>query len=366
MSHQATGHVKPSKLARLIQSIKNSPYPWHYTIRWPLYFHFPSTRNHDRINPLPAENTLSQSIDLPSTRIIFGGDIMLQNGDSIPELCPQLKQLIGSADLFVANCEAPVGAHSCSSQSRYDFLYHMPKEFLEGIIDQLPIDRHQILLSAANNHSGDMGVMAFSESLKLMKSLGVSVLGENAGSNQIHALEINGISLGFCAWTHWQNCPVFDSNDQLLTEQHIIESDIVKTKKDTDVDFLIGMPHWGYEFQHYPDKKTRKQGAYFLENGFDMLMGSHPHVLQPLEYHNNKLCVYSLGNFCGPGKAYPIKIITLLEITIAKGKQNTDIHHYKLHFFFQQNVNDSVRISDLSELDEHIKEQALGRIEELT
>lgn len=323
-----------------------SPYPWHYSLRWPWYFRFPSTVNHTGMGQLPIAQALSG--EGPYCRLVFGGDIMVMQRDAVPLLHENLVRLLRSADLVVMNCEAPVGTHSPSCSARYRFNFHMPQAFLEGVIQQVTSFPTNWILSVANNHAGDRGYAAFLQSLHILQEMRIRTVGRwRAIEDVVRTVEVKGLRLGYAAWTNWLNCAVFQRDDEGVNRtKDIAELDWREEKAKRGLDVLIGLPHWEYEFQHFPSSATRLWAKKLSNRGFDMLIGAHPHTLQPMERFGAALCQYSLGNFCGLGVAWSAKLIPLLEVSLwTEGPKKGRIAAYRLHPFVQRHDHKSKSVS---------------------
>ena len=87
-----------------------------------------------------------------------------------------------------------------------------------------------------------------------------------------------------------------------LIDSSLIKSDVEKAKA-KNIDKLILFIHWGYEYNDFPNTYQKNYNEFFKSLGVDVVVGSHPHVIQPMEYHKDTLTnkefltVYSLGNF---------------------------------------------------------------------
>lgn len=287
---------------------------------------------------------------------------MVLNGDKPPILSPQFIKLVSSSDLFIANLEAPLGTHAPDNTKKYTFKFHMPRAFLDGIQHQLGLPYQKWVLSNANNHSGDAGIAGFDESITLLDQLGVGHLGHRNYTAPWRVIAIKGIKLGLAGWTHWLNRGVFDAHQPVLAHQDILNHGAARASGQIKFDFGIGLPHWGYEFQHFPEKSTLRHARTFLRNGFDLLLGSHPHVLQPYEIIDGKYCFYSLGNFCGLGVAWPVKIITLLELHLEKSGTETTVAYFKHHYFYQLHEAGDIQIVPLEDLPPAMRERAEERL----
>ena len=346
------------------ETFRTSPYPLHYALRWPFYFQRPSVRNHTGLVSRSASlelHPLPDSAGTDRATLLFAGDIMVLNGDAPPHLCDSLRRLIGRADLFVANLEAPLGAHAQRPDILYSFRFHMPFDFLAGIQRQVALPFRQWALTVANNHSGDAGPDGFSQSIDLLDSLQVNHVGWKPGPLR-RTVAVNGLRIGLVNWTHWENLPLqADAAVVPYTTRDLGDRGL----PGKDVDFTIGLPHWEYEFQHFPRRETRRLAHRLLQDELDLIVGSHPHVLQPYEMLGDKLCFYSLGNFCGLGIAWPVKIITLLEAVLFRdgltGK--TRLSRFQYHHFYQYHRDDEIFIVAFDDLPQEIRTRADNRID---
>jgi len=342
-----------------------SPYSLGYTLKWPYYFLRPSVKNHSGIGKIPVEQYLQPEYTGQNVRIIFFGDVMVMHGDTIPKLCPELLKLITDADLVIGNCEAPVGDHGINPGIRYKFDYYMPQAYLAGIIDQLGEKSPPIFLSTANNHSGDRGIGAYLKTPALLSELGVTPLGQwHAHDAPLKVYDFQGTRIGMAAWTHWMNNDVFKQSPGVNRPLQIETAHWHRIRREYDIDLLIGMPHWEYEWQHYPQSKTRDFARILIDSmGFDLVVGSHPHTLFPMEQFRGGLCVYSLGNLVGQGVAWSAKIVSVLEVRVAiQSSSPRPILYYRVHFFYQRQNESGLFIDPLTSLYGTESTQAHNRI----
>ncbi len=343
-----------------------SPYPLSYSFKWPFLFHWPSTKNHTKIGKTPTQMKLQHTKSSDSKKLIFMGDIMVMQGDRIPLLDPELTSLVSSADVVIGNCEAPVGKHPRNPKVHYNFSFHMPFDSLQGILDQFGANRPPILLSTANNHSGDRDIGAYLKTIPNLKELGVTPMGQwKQDEEPLTIIDVNNIRLGISSWTHWMNNDVFKKNPG-VNRWHDIETTCWQdVKKDNNIDLLIAFPHWEYEFQHFPRYESRSIAKQLMNTmDFDLIVGSHPHTLLPMERINKGLCFYSLGNFCGLGVAWPVKLIPILEVHVSRNTK-AEIADYKIHFFYQNHTKDGVEIIPLHAAPTKIRNKLLQRISKI-
>lgn len=326
-----------------------SPYPWHYNLRWPFYYRYPSIKQHIHLSKMPLKINCPRSNDKNFLKLLFCGDIMVMQGDVIPILHDKICQLISSADILIGNCEAPVGYHKRNPNAHYKFNFFMPSEYLAAIIKQTNLPASKWYLSTANNHTGDVNYQATLDNFQILKDMKITPLGRwQSNILPLTIFELKNVRFGIIAWTDWMNCEIFPENDPgAFRRKHIENIDWLSVKKQLYLNRLIAFPHWEYEFQHYPHLSSQFFAKKLLLNqGVDLLVGVHTHTLQPVENFGNKLCFYNLGNFCGLGIAWPVRMVPLLEIYFDLCTGNFSGYH--LHIFAQVNSDNRVDILPLT------------------
>ena len=141
------------------------------------------------------------------------------------------------------------------------------------------------ILSEANNHSQDFGAAGLAQSQAYLQQNGIDYFGTYSNDGKISTIEnINGIKIGFVGYDELSNTGF----DNVIAE--------IKKLKPT-VDHVIVMAHWGIELETASSADQRDKGRQFIDAGADLVLGGHPHVVQPLEIYKGRLIFYSLGNF---------------------------------------------------------------------
>lgn len=146
-------------------------------------------------------------------------------------------------------------------------------------------------VTVANNHIYDYGQQGFNDTIEVLKGAKVDIAGE--GYKIVK--EIKGIKFGFLGYQAW-------SDTKELRDK--IKSDIAELKN-SGCEVVIPYFHWGIEGQYKPYDVQVNIGKYAIDSGADLVLGSHPHVVQTLENYKGKLIVYSFGNFCFGGNNNP-------------------------------------------------------------
>lgn len=230
-------------------------------------------------------------------------------------LFTNISSCLNGGDILLGNLEGPL-SHRCKNEDlRMCGLPEMALSLKRTGFDAL---------SVANNHVLDHGPDVFQETVIHCKQAGLMICGlrgEAGYYSQPVITEKNGLKVGILAY-NWVGSehvkPIGDyiaqiydgvvnyswsrDRDQDIKARIAIESknkhvidDIKELRR--HVDFLVVMPHWGYEWIIYPPLGVILEARTFIDAGADLILGSHPHVHQGVEIYKNKLIVYSLGNF---------------------------------------------------------------------
>ena len=299
--------------------------------------------------------------------MIFGGDIMTCQTGLIPRVGPKVREILGGADLFIANCEGPVLAGKKAARGFPWISFAMEEVFLRGLLGELGFSPSRCILSVANNHMGDLGLEGLWSTQDCLARMGVTAVGQG-GEEYLPflTLERNGFRLGIAAWTHWQNRRTFDDFPAVLRPRDVMGLDWREIKRDQRIDCLVGIPHWGVEFRHFPQPEEMRLARSLARKGFDILTGHHPHVLQPLEWLGKTPCSYSLGNVNGPPLPFlpwPIRLGAFFEISlVAEGLNRPRIAGFAVHPFFRRDVGGKECISLLEEGPTPLRQKLQNRI----
>ncbi len=183
------------------------------------------------------------------------------------------------------------------------------------------------IASLANNHSMDFGIVGLTDTFDTLTNAGIRYAG--AGNNITEAREINYFEIRDKKITCLAASRVipepgwnaYSNKAGMLTtyDPSFLLEDIKAAKAGSD--FVAVYVHWGLERKEYPEEYQRKLAEQYIDAGADLVVGSHPHVLQGIEYYNGKPIVYSLGNFMFYNS---IKQTALLQVTLNE-KTEADI-----------------------------------------
>ncbi len=215
-----------------------------------------------------------------------------------------IKPFISKVDLAFGNFET-VLAGADKKFTGYP-TFNSPDEFAIAI-KEAGFD----VLTTANNHCLDRGFQGISRTIEVLEKLGFYRTGtftNEEESNQILIINVKGIRLAVLAYTFGTNGinpPAGKQYCVAYINTPKMKEDIIGAKK-LGVDKVIVCIHWGEEYQRYPNSNQKKIATELFETGADIIFGSHPHVIQPMEVktvvdENGKekkvFIIYSMGNF---------------------------------------------------------------------
>lgn len=196
------------------------------------------------------------------------------------------------------------------------------------------------VLCTANNHSLDKGYKGLTRTLEVLDNNGISHMGTYASEesqDKILVKNVNGIKIAFLAYTYGTNgIPVPSGKEYCvnLIDKEQIKADLDKAKK-LDVDLISVNMHWGNEYRLSPTTEQKNLADFLFENGADIILGSHPHVLEPMEKRTITLedgttkdgfLIYSLGNFVSAQTKQYTNYSIILNLKITKhGEGNITI-----------------------------------------
>lgn len=229
-----------------------------------------------------------------------------------------IKPIITKYDLKYYNQETILGGAELGYSSYPQF--NSPNEVGDAFLDA-----GFNLVSLATNHTMDKGERGVLNSVNYWKSKKNVVYSGQWSSwderNEVHVYDINGISYAFFSYTTWTNGLETPNGKEYLNNVYSDEKAANDISKIRDlVDVVIVAMHWGTEYSLDVSSSQEYIANYLAGLGVDLIIGSHPHVVEPVEYINNgkTFVIYSLGNFLSA--QYGIDRLTglMVEATIKK------------------------------------------------
>ena len=249
----------------------------------------------------------------PEIDLLMVGDVLLhdnvQNSGKLPDgtydydhLFAQVKDDIEKADLAIVNQEIILGGTEIGLSGYPTF--NGPYEVADSLVNA----GFDVILHATNR-TLDKGKKGLQNCMNYWKDNydQVAVLGvfdsQDSYDNDIYIYEEDGLKIAILNYTYGTNglpLPLDMPYAVALLEEEKVVSDLKKAEQLAD--FTVVCPHWGTEYQHKQSKEQEKWANLFLKYGVDLVVGTHPHYIQPVEMLTGEngeemLVYYSLGNF---------------------------------------------------------------------
>lgn len=241
--------------------------------------------------------------------LLFVGDLMqhqaqidaAEQGDgyTYDDCFRHVKKEISDADIAIGNLEVTLGGKPYRGYP----VFSAPDEYLYAIKDA----GFDVLLTA-NNHCLDKRKAGLERTILMLDSLGIPHAGtyrspEERRKKYPLLIEKNGFRIALLNYTYGTNG--FTTNEPNVVnyiDREQMKKDILEARRKFP-DVIIACMHWGVEYRSFPEKSERELADWLIRQGVDHVIGSHPHVLQPMEIVKDSrtparhVIVYSLGNF---------------------------------------------------------------------
>lgn len=270
------------------------------------------------------------------------GDIMCHNSQYIDAFSgstydfsyvfSDIKHYIDNADIAIGNLETTF-AGAARGYSNYP-TFNTPEQLAQNLKD-FGID----VVSTANNHCMDTGYKGLVSTLDYLDSAGISHTGTSRTQeeqNTVLIKDINGIKIAFLSFTYGTNgIPVSSERAysvNLISDELILNQ--LQLAKAQNPDLICVSMHWGIEYQNTQNKEQERLADLLFQNGTDIILGSHPHVLQPMEKRTITLedgstkdgfVIYSLGNFMSGQTKERTRNSIILNIELIKNGETDKI-----------------------------------------
>ncbi|OGF94509.1 hypothetical protein A2609_00475 [Candidatus Kaiserbacteria bacterium RIFOXYD1_FULL_47_14] len=234
---------------------------------------------------LKTENLL----DLQPIRALFVGDIMLdrwvanhaaQYGTA--SLFTNIRPLFEGNDMIVGNLEGTITSEPSVTQNGSGLLQFT---FNPQLVRDTLVPLGFTAVTLANNHTLDFGQSGYEETKANLIKDAILSFGSPSNSGDFSTKkDIRGKSICFVGYEEFVN----SDPQPILDEIHSLRASCYR---------IIVVTHWGVEYIPTPTDRQKTLAHAFIDAGADVIIGSHPHIVQPFEIYKNKAIFYSLGNF---------------------------------------------------------------------
>ena len=233
------------------------------------------------------------------------------------------------------------------------------------------------IISTAGNHALDYGYSGLCRSIDVLNNAGLSHLGTYKSAEeqeQILIKDVKGVKIAFINYTYGTNgIPVPSGKEYCvnLIDKELIKKQIAQAKE-AKVDMIVACIHWGTEYRTTANSEQKELADFLFKNGVDVIIGNHPHVLEPMEKRTVTLddgtikdcfVVYALGNFTADQREEITRDSAILNLTITKnsdGKISIDKVNY-VPIYMYKNKNISTKKFKILDIEKTISEYESGQ-----
>jgi len=224
-----------------------------------------------------------------SANLFILGDMMLDRGVrermgkyGIEYLFAGIKELLLGHDIVVGNLEGPF----TDFKSKTMGVKNAPLEFTFDP-SMIPMLKNFgfTLFSLANNHTANFGQDGLKQTRQYLFENNIGYFGDPFNAQEVSkTVKVNGLKIAFVGF-----------HEFTYQNLSLVLAEITKMKAETDL--VIVFPHWGVEYNKKATRNQQELAHAFIDAGADLVVGAHPHVIEPIEIYKNKPIFYSLGNF---------------------------------------------------------------------
>lgn len=269
----------------------------------------------------------------PVVHLLFSGDIYFSShvltaydnaGGIHGVLDEAYRDEISRADIYMANQEFPFSDRGTPAPDK-QFTFRVPPERV-SMMHELGID----IVTIANNHTLDYGTDALVDTCTTLENAGIPYVGAGANmdrAKQLETIEVRGRTIGFLAASRVYPDTSWVANSKKPGMVSGYDPSILLKEIEAAgeyCDYLVVYMHWGIERDEKPQEYQRTLGRQLIDAGADLVIGSHPHVLQGIEYYQGKPIVYSLGNFIF-GSSIPKTALLRADVDLEQNQVNLSL-----------------------------------------
>lgn len=236
-----------------------------------------------------------------------------------------IKDYTSSADITIGSLETTFAGED-RGYSNYP-VFNSPDSLATGLKD-IGVD----VISLAGNHALDYGYSGICRTIDVLDNVGISHLGTYKSAedqNKILIKDVKGVKIAFINYTYGTNgIPVPSDKPYCL---NLIDKDLIskqiKQAKGQNVDMIVACMHWGTEYKTSANDEQKELADFLFKSGVDIILGNHPHVIEPMEKKTITLddgstkdvfVVYALGNFTADQRAEITRDSAILNLDITK------------------------------------------------
>lgn len=303
-----------------------------------------SAASNNTVTPIETTEPVAPPVEI---RLMMVGDMLAHEGVyksgrnedgtyNYDHLFTHIKDDIDAADIAILNQEV-VLAGTEMGLSGYP-MFNSPSELGDGIADA----GFNVILHATN-HALDRGAAGLDKTMEFWatKHPDIAVLGvhgtlDDYENNNVYIYEQEGVRIAILNYTYGTNgIPLPSGREYMvsLLDEEKVAKDMAYARENSD--FIIVCPHWGVEYVFKPVEDQIYWAKYFIDLGANLIIGTHPHVVEPVQWVQSDLgkfglVYYSLGNFVSNQDTTATMLGAMAKVTIKKKNDLVYISNYSM------------------------------------
>ena len=246
-----------------------------------------------------------------------------------------IKNTLSDSDITIGNLEVTLGIKPYSGYPQFS----SPESYASAI-QAAGVD----VLMTANNHSCDKRKRGVEKTIDVLDSLGIAHTGtfkspQSKAKKSPLILEKNGFKIAILNFTYGTN-GILPTKPNVVNylDKKTVNADIAKAKA-ANPDQIIVFVHWGQQYEDFPSKNQKEWYDFFKKKGISIVIGAHPHVLQPMVFdkESGNFVAYSLGNFVSHQRTFPRDGGAVLKLDLVKENNEVKLAEatYKLTWVYE-------------------------------
>ncbi len=356
------------------------------------YNFFSNYNSNSSFENLPVSEVSNNEIDIePKQDVSFSltalGDVLCHNTQyfdaynkdtgiyDFSYVFDDIKKYTDVSDVTITNLETSF-AGAERGYSNYP-TFNSPDSLATALRD-IGVD----IITTAGNHCLDMGFSGLCRTIDVLNENGIEHLGTYKSEdehNQLFIKDINGLKVAFLNYTYGTNGIPVPSGKEFCV--NLIDESLIKKHidfaKEQSADVIIACMHWGIEYRTTASEDQENLANFLFENGVDVIIGNHPHVIEPFEVKEvtmpdgsvkNCFVAYALGNFTADQNAINTRDSIILNLTITKkadGSISIDDLNY-IPIYMYKNPSLSIKRFKLIDLEKSISDYENGLVSSIS
>lgn len=291
----------------------------------------------DRINQTNQNISESDSIiKMSAVGDILCSEEMLEDAYDNEKNTYNFSHMFGNVSDYISDADIVMGTMETGIVDDKYNNKRAPKEFAQAVKNS-----GVNLVSIAHNHSLDNGVDGLKETKDNLEKVGFDVVGDKLeDANAIQFKEVKNTKIAFLTYTCLMDNEMLKTKDELncinMYSEKQATSDI-KYAKDNGADYICVLIHWGDAITEKVNEEQKQIANFLVDNGVDMILGSHPSVVQDMEVRQNKegknvFIAYSIGTYISTLSAEETRTELVLNIELRRSGKDGTVYLNKVDY----------------------------------